>query len=53
MGKGEKNIADEVVVEVMCECMNKIYMRGCIVIGEGEWDEVFMFYIGEEVGICI
>jgi len=33
MGK-EKNIADQ--VEAMRERMNKIYMRGRIVIGEGE-----------------
>jgi len=36
MGKGEKNIADQVAVEAMRERMNKIYMRGRIVIGEGE-----------------
>ena len=39
MGKGEKDTADEVAVEAMRERMNKIYMRGRIVIGE-------------EVGIC-
>ena len=38
MGKGEKNIADEVAVEAMRERMNKIHMRGKIVIGEGERD---------------
>jgi fructose-1,6-bisphosphatase II / sedoheptulose-1,7-bisphosphatase len=52
MGKGEKNIADEVAVEAMRERMNKIHMRGRIVIGEGERDEAPMLYIGEEVGIC-
>lgn len=52
MGKGEKNIADQVAVEAMRERMNKIYMRGRIVIGEGERDEAPMLYIGEEVGIC-
>ncbi|MFB2916991.1 MULTISPECIES: class II fructose-bisphosphatase [Aerosakkonema] len=52
MGKGEKNTADEVAVEAMRERMNKIYMRGRIVIGEGERDEAPMLYIGEEVGIC-
>ncbi|MGL5804347.1 MAG: class II fructose-bisphosphatase [Xenococcaceae cyanobacterium] len=52
MGKGEKNIADEVAVEAMRERMNKIYMRGRIVIGEGERDDAPMLYIGEEVGIC-
>jgi fructose-1,6-bisphosphatase II / sedoheptulose-1,7-bisphosphatase len=52
MGKGEKNIADQVAVEAMRERMNKIYMRGRIVIGEGERDDAPMLYIGEEVGIC-
>jgi len=52
MGKGEKNIADQVAVEAMRERMNQIHMRGRIVIGEGERDEAPMLYIGEEVGIC-
>ncbi len=52
MGKGEKNTADQVAVEAMRERMNKIHMRGRIVIGEGERDEAPMLYIGEEVGIC-
>lgn len=52
MGKGEKNIADEVAVEAMRERMNKIHMRGKIVIGEGERDDAPMLYIGEEVGFC-
>lgn len=52
MGKGDKNTADHVAVEAMRERMNKIHMRGRIVIGEGERDEAPMLYIGEEVGIC-
>lgn len=52
MGKGDKNTADHVAVEAMRERMNKIYMRGRIVIGEGERDDAPMLYIGEEVGIC-
>ncbi|WP_204102253.1 MULTISPECIES: class II fructose-bisphosphatase [Spirulina sp. CCY15215] len=52
MGKGEKDIADEVAVEAMRERMNQIHMRGRIVIGEGERDDAPMLYIGEEVGIC-
>jgi fructose-1,6-bisphosphatase II / sedoheptulose-1,7-bisphosphatase len=52
MGKGEKNTADQVAVEAMRERMNKIHMRGRIVIGEGERDEAPMLFIGEEVGIC-
>jgi fructose-1,6-bisphosphatase II / sedoheptulose-1,7-bisphosphatase len=41
-----------VAVEAMRERMNKIHMRGRIVIGEGERDDAPMLYIGEEVGIC-
>jgi len=52
MGKGEKDIADEVAVEAMRKRMNKINMRGRIVIGEGERDDAPMLYIGEEVGVC-
>ena len=52
MGKGDKMEADRVAVEAMRERMNKIHMRGRIVIGEGERDEAPMLYIGEEVGIC-
>lgn len=52
MGKGDKNTADQVAVEAMRERMNKIYMRGRIVIGEGERDDAPMLYIGEQVGIC-
>jgi fructose-1,6-bisphosphatase II / sedoheptulose-1,7-bisphosphatase len=52
MGKGDKNEADRVAVEAMRERMNKIYMRGRIVIGEGERDDAPMLFIGEEVGIC-
>jgi fructose-1,6-bisphosphatase II / sedoheptulose-1,7-bisphosphatase len=52
MGKGDKNEADRVAVEAMRERMNQIYMRGRIVIGEGERDDAPMLYIGEEVGIC-
>jgi fructose-1,6-bisphosphatase II / sedoheptulose-1,7-bisphosphatase len=52
MGKGLKNEADAVAVEAMRNTMNKVRMRGRIVIGEGERDEAPMLYIGEEVGIC-
>ncbi|NET09123.1 MAG: class II fructose-bisphosphatase [Symploca sp. SIO2B6] len=52
MGKGEKNEADQVAVEAMRNRMNEIYMRGRIVIGEGERDDAPMLFIGEEVGIC-
>lgn len=52
MGKGDKNTADLVAVEAMRERLNRIHMRGRIVIGEGERDDAPMLYIGEQVGIC-
>ncbi|ELR96697.1 class II fructose-bisphosphatase [Gloeocapsa sp. PCC 73106] len=52
MGKGDNNTADLVAVEAMRERLNKIHMRGRIVIGEGERDDAPMLYIGEQVGIC-
>ncbi|WP_448381415.1 class II fructose-bisphosphatase [Gloeomargarita sp.] len=52
MGKGDKEGADRAAVEAMRARLNQIYMRGRIVIGEGERDEAPMLYIGEEVGIC-
>lgn len=52
MGKGDKNMADQVAVDAMRKRMNQVHMRGKIVIGEGERDEAPMLYIGEDVGIC-
>ena len=46
MGKGDKEAADRAAVEAMRTRMNQIYMRGRIVIGEGERDEAPMLYIG-------
>lgn len=40
-------------MELMCEEFGKFDMCGCIVIGEGECDDVLMFFIGEQFGICI
>lgn len=51
IGCGEKELVDQVVVDVLWIGFNVMVMKGCIVIGEGECDEVFMFYIGEEVGM--
>jgi fructose-1,6-bisphosphatase II / sedoheptulose-1,7-bisphosphatase len=50
-GKGDKNEADRVAVEAMRVSMNKMAMRGKIVIGEGERDQAPMLYIGEAVGL--
>ena len=49
-GKGNKVVADKSAVDEMRTQLNKINMKGKIVIGEGEMDEAPMLYIGEEVG---
>ena len=49
-GKGDKVGADQSAVDEMRMQLNKINMKGKIVIGEGELDEAPMLYIGEEVG---
>lgn len=50
MGKGERELADQVAVESMRREMDLVPMNGTIVIGEGERDEAPMLYIGEKVG---
>ena len=49
-GKGDKIAADQSAVDEMRLQLNKINMRGKIVIGEGELAEAPMLYIGEYVG---
>ena len=49
-GKEDKIAADQSAVDEMRNQLNKINMKGSIVIGEGELDEAPMLYIGEEVG---
>src|SRR5215470_11154014 len=50
MGLGDRHKADQVATEAMRKTMDKVPMRGTIVIGEGERDEAPMLYIGEQVG---
>ncbi len=50
MGRGDRNGADQVAVEAMRRAFDRIDVRGCVVIGEGERDEAPMLYIGENVG---
>lgn len=50
MGQGDRKLADQVATEAMRTTMDKVPMRGTIVIGEGERDEAPMLYIGEKVG---
>ncbi len=49
-GKNDKIAADQAAVDGMRRELNKIHMKGKIVIGEGELDEAPMLYINEEVG---
>jgi fructose-1,6-bisphosphatase II / sedoheptulose-1,7-bisphosphatase len=53
IGKEDKISADQGAVDMMRQELNKIEMRGTIVIGEGEMDEAPMLHIGEKVGTNI
>ncbi|HVR44496.1 MAG TPA: class II fructose-bisphosphatase [Thermoanaerobaculia bacterium] len=50
MGYGNRKYSDQVAVEAMREELNKLRMRGRIVIGEGERDKAPMLFVGEQVG---
>ena len=49
-GKNDKIAADQAAVDEMRKELNKLNIKGKIVIGEGELDEAPMLYINEEVG---
>jgi len=49
-GRGDEKAADQVAVDAMRSELNKLPIKGTVVIGEGERDEAPMLYIGEEVG---
>ena len=49
-GKNNKIAADKAAVDEMRKELNKINMKGTIVIGEGEMDQAPMLYINEKVG---
>ena len=50
VGKKDKIAADKAAVDAMRKELNKIDMKGQIVIGEGELDDAPMLHIGEKVG---
>ena len=50
VGKKNKISADKAAVDAMRLELNKIMMKGKIVIGEGELDDAPMLYIGEKLG---
>ena len=49
-GRGDEIAADQAAVNAMRSELNRLAIRGTVVIGEGERDEAPMLYIGEEVG---
>ncbi len=50
-GRGDEKAADQAAVDAMRAELNRLPIKGTVVIGEGERDEAPMLYIGEEVGI--
>ncbi|PVA10487.1 fructose-bisphosphatase class II [Pelagivirga sediminicola] len=50
IGRGDEKAADQLAVNAMREQLNKLAIKGVVVIGEGERDEAPMLFIGEEVG---
>ena len=50
IGKKDKIAADKAAVDSMRHELNKLNIKGEIVIGEGELDEAPMLYIGEKLG---
>ena len=50
LGKNNKIAADEAATNSMRTNLNKMDIKGNIVIGEGEMDEAPMLYIGEKLG---
>ncbi len=51
MGRGAKEMADKAAVDAMRTMLNSIYMKGVVVIGEGEKDEAPMLFNGEALGM--
>src|SRR5919112_6324010 len=49
-GRGDEKAADQAAVDAMRTELNRLRIRGRVVIGEGERDEAPMLYIGEQVG---
>ncbi|WP_341860771.1 class II fructose-bisphosphatase [Gymnodinialimonas sp. 57CJ19] len=50
IGRGDEKAADQAAVNAMREQLNRLDIKGVVVIGEGERDEAPMLFIGEEVG---
>jgi fructose-1,6-bisphosphatase II / sedoheptulose-1,7-bisphosphatase len=52
-GRGDEKAADQAAVDAMRSELNRLAIRGTVVIGEGERDEAPMLYIGEQVGLGV
>ncbi len=50
IGKNDKILADKAATDIMRNQLNKLSIKGEVVIGEGELDEAPMLYIGEKIG---
>ena len=50
IGKNQKILADKAATDVMRDQLNRLNIKGKVVIGEGELDEAPMLYIGEKLG---
>ena len=50
IGTNQKILADKAATDIMREQLNKLDIKGKVVIGEGELDEAPMLYIGEKLG---
>jgi len=50
IGRGDETAADRAAVDAMRRELNRLDIRGRVVIGEGERDKAPMLYIGESVG---
>ena len=51
IGKNDKKKADKAATDSMRNEINKLYINGEVVIGEGELDKAPMLFIGEKLGL--
>lgn len=49
-GRGDEQLADQAAVDAMWQELNRLNVRGRVVIGAGERDAASKLYVGEEVG---
>jgi fructose-1,6-bisphosphatase II / sedoheptulose-1,7-bisphosphatase len=49
-GRGDEQLADQAAVQAMHTELNRLRIRGRVLIGEGERDEALLLYVGEDVG---